>query len=151
MNHILIIYHSQKGHTEKLVDACYQGILLESNVQVRMKKALDATLEDILWANGVVIATPEYFGNMSGAVKDFFDKTYYPARGQNVNIPYVLIISCDNDGSGAERNVQSIASSYTLRKSLETLNVKTNAFEEGLEQAKVLGQTFAAGLDMGIF
>lgn len=151
MNHILIIYHSQKGHTEQLAEACQKGALEESNIEVRIKKALDTTLDDILWANGVIVATPEYFGNMSGALKDFFDRTYYPAKGRGVNLPYALIVCCENDGSGAERNVQSIATSYTLRKSLETLNVKERDFQSGLEQAKDLGQMFAAGINMGIF
>ena len=42
--------------------------------------------------DGLIIVTPEYFGTMSGAVKAFFDRTYYPAREQNIKLPFALII-----------------------------------------------------------
>ena len=148
---ILIIYHSQKGHTEQLAKACQQGANLESEVEVRLQKAFDTKLEDMIWADGVIIATPEYFGDMSGAIKDFFDRTYYPARHQEINLPYALIVSCENDGTNAERKIQNIAGSYTLKKSLDTLNAKALDFQNNLILAAELGQTFAAGLSMGIF
>ncbi|HUH73565.1 MAG TPA: NAD(P)H-dependent oxidoreductase [Chitinophagales bacterium] len=148
---ILIIYHSQKGHTQRLAQASYQGVNKESDIEVRQKKALDANLEDVIWADGVILATPEYFGNMCGALKDFFDRTYYHARNIEINKPYALIISCENDGTNAERNVQSIASSYTLKKALDTLIAKDNDHENDLVKADELGQTFAAGLSLGIF
>lgn len=148
---ILIIYHSQKGHTEQLAQACQQGVSMESEVEVRLQKVFDSTLEDIIWADGVIIATPEYFGDMSGALKDFFDRTYYPARHKEINLPCALIISCENDGTNAERKVQNITGSYTLKKALDTLIAKDQDFEKNLGLASELGQTFAAGLSMGIF
>lgn len=148
---LLIIYHSQKGHTEQLARACMQGAEQENDISIRFQRAFETYLEDILWADGLIIATPEYFGNMSGAVKDFFDRTYYPAREQDVNLPYALIICCDNDGTGAERNIQTIATSYVLRKSLDTVIIKEKDIPEEIEKATELGQTFAAGICLGIF
>lgn len=148
---ILIIYHSQKGHTERLAQACFQGVNKEKDIEVRLQKALESTLDDIIWADGVILATPEYFGNMSGALKDFFDRTYYPAKHQEINKPSALIVSCDNDGSNAERYVLGITSSYTLKKSLDTLIARDKDQESDLLKADELGQTFAAGLSLGIF
>jgi len=148
---LLIIYHTQSGNTEKLAEACFTGALKDFEVEVRIKKALGTTLQDVLMADALIIATPEYFGTMSGAMKDFFDRTYYPAREQNLNKPYALIISCENDGTGAERQIETIATGYVLRKTLDTLIVKESELEQRVSEAEELGQTFASGLALGIF
>jgi multimeric flavodoxin WrbA len=148
---ILIIYHSQKGHTAQLAQACQQGVNMESEVEVRLQKAFDSNLEDVIWADGIILATPEYFGYMSGALKDFFDRTYYPAKHLEIIRPYALMISCESDGSNTERTVQNLATSYTLKKSLDTLISNDKDFDKALIAASELGQSFAAGLSMGIF
>ncbi len=149
--HLLIIYHSQKGHNEQLAKACLKGAEQEPEVDIRFLRAFDTNLVDVLWSDGIIIVTPEYFGNMSGAVKDFFDRTYYPAHEQEIHLPYALMICCENDGTGAERNIQTIATGYILRKTLDTLIIKEKDLESSLDKAEELGQTFAAGLCMGIF
>jgi multimeric flavodoxin WrbA len=149
--HLLILFHSQGGNTEKLAEACLLGAQKEEEVEIRYKKALDTSLDDVIWADGIIIGTPEYFGNMSGALKDFFDRTYYPARDLAINLPYALFICCENDGSGAERNVDTIASGYILKKALNTLIIKEKDLENRLSELDEMGNTFAAGLAMGIF
>lgn len=149
--HLLILFHSQGGNTEKLAQACFLGAQKEDEIEIRFKKAFDTTLEDVIWADGIIIGTPEYFGNMCGALKDFFDRTYYPARELGVNLPYALFICCENDGSGAERNVDTIASGYVLRKALNTLIIKEKDLESRLSELEEMGHTFAAGLALSIF
>lgn len=148
---LLIIYHSQSGNTEKLAEACFEGIIEKQEVAVYFKRALGTTLQDIQNCDGLIIITPEYFGTMSGAVKDFFDRTYYPAREQNINLPFALIICCENEGEGTQRDIEKIAKGYTLRKSLEPLIIKDKEIETRIHEAKEFGQTFAAGLALGIF
>ncbi len=148
---LLIVYHSQSGNTEKLAEACFEGIIEKQEVAVYFKKALGTTLQDIQNCDGLIIVTPEYFGTMSGALKDFFDRTYYPAREQNINLPFALIICCENEGEGTQRDIEKIAKGYILRKSLEPLIIKDKEIETRVQEAKELGQTFAAGLALGIF
>lgn len=151
MAKILLIYHSQSQRTFSLSQAVKEGLLLETE-EIRYKKAFDTKVEDVLWADGILIGTPENFGTMSGAVKDFFDRTYYPAREQGLNKPYALFVSCENDGTGAEREIDKIATGYVLKKALPALLVKgakVDIFD--LSQAKELGQTFAAGVALKIF
>lgn len=149
---ILIIYHSQSGNTEKLAEACFNGVIKESDsVEVRIKTAFGTTLYDIENSDGLIILTPEYFGTMCGAIKDLFDRTYYPAREKQINLPFALIICCENEGQGTERDVLKIATGYTLRNSLETLIIKERELALRLSEAENLGQTFAAGICMGIF
>lgn len=148
---ILIMYHSQSGHNLQLAKACERGAMREEGVEIKFQKAFDTNLEDIIWADGLIIVTAEYLGYMSGAVKDFFDRTYYPARDAEVNIPYILLICSETDGSGAQRNIERIAPSYILRRALETMLIKEHVLKEKLPQAEEQAHTFAAGLAMGIF
>ncbi|MFZ2394768.1 MAG: flavodoxin domain-containing protein, partial [Smithella sp.] len=79
MAKILIVYHSQTGKTQKMAQAVAEGAKSIEGVEVILKKAADATVEDLLTADGLAVGTPENFGYMSGMVKDFFDRTYYSA------------------------------------------------------------------------
>lgn len=150
MKKLLFIYHSQSGHTEDLIQRCKLGAEKE-NVEIKLVKALEATIEDIIWADGIIFGTPENFGSMSGGLKNFFDRTYYPARDLEINKPYALLISCETDGSGTDRQVQTIATGYVLKRVLETIIVKESEHTEKLPAVEELGQTFAAGLALGIF
>ncbi len=150
MKHLLFIYHSQSGHTEALIEKCKTGAAKEE-VEIRVVKALHAILEDMIWADGILLGTPENFGSMSGGLKNFFDRTYYPAREIGINKPYALLISCETDGSGTEQQIQSIAKGYVLKKALDTIIVKETEYNQKIAAIEELGQTFAAGLALGVF
>lgn len=150
--HLLILYHTQSGNTGQLAEAICRGAALESDtVETRLIKAGEGRLEDLLWCDGVLFGTPENFGYMSGMLKDFFDRTFYPAEPYELNRPYGLFISAGNDGSGAVRECDRILLGYPMKKVLEPLIVKGEITAEHLVQAEELGQTLACGLSMGVF
>jgi multimeric flavodoxin WrbA len=120
-------------------------------VAVRCLKAFDAGLDDLLWAHGLLIGTPENFGYMSGAVKDFLDRTYYPAQGKVSGLPYALFISAENDGSGAARAIERIALGYGWNRISEPLICKGELGPDLLQRCRELGEGMAAGLASGIF
>jgi multimeric flavodoxin WrbA len=151
MKHLLVIYHSQSGNTAQLANAIIQGCRAEAEVDARLCRAFDAGLEDLLWADGLLLGTPENFGTMSGALKDFFDRTYYPAQPHEINLPYALFISAGNDGSGAVCQIDRIASGYPLKKIAPPLIVKGEINRDHLLECKEFGLSMAAGLAMGIF
>ena len=122
--HLLIIYHTQSGNTGQMAEAVMRGSTQEADVETRLLSAFDADLKDLRWADGLLFGTPENFGTMSGALKDFFDRTYYPAEPFQLNLPYALFISAGNDGSGAVREIDRIAIGYPLRKINEPLIAK---------------------------
>ena len=88
---------------------------------------------------------------MSGALKDFFDRTYYPAEPHQINLPYGVFISAGNDGSGAVREIERIVKGYPLRRVAEPLIAKSEVSEQHLQRCRELGLSMAAGLVMGIF
>lgn len=134
-----------------MADAVLSGARDEPGVETRMIRALEAGLEDLLWAEALILGTPENFGYMSGALKDFFDRTFYPAQGKVDHLPYAVFIKCGNDGSGALFNIERIAKGYPLRKVADAIVHPGDLDETVLARCTELGQTLAAGLALGIF
>src|SRR5688500_10935994 len=127
MKTLLIVYHSQTGRTAKLAHAVYHGACQESDVHTRILKAFDATLDDLRACQAILFGTPENFGYMSGAIKDFFDRTFYPAQPYRLNLPYALFISAGNDGTGAVRQVVRIVLGDVLCEVAETIMCRGEA------------------------
>ena len=151
MKHLLLVYSSQSGHTEAMARAACEGAQSVDEIELRCLKAFDAGLDDLLWANGLLIGTPENFGYMSGAVKDFLDRTYYPAQGKVSGLPYAVFISAENDGSGAVRALERIALGYGWNKISEALIFKGELDDAALARCRELGEGMAMGLASGIF
>ena len=153
MKHLLIVYPTQTGNTGALAEAVLRGARHEllTGVEVRFLRAREAGPEDLLWADGLLLGTPENFGYMSGAMKDFLDRTFYPVEGKILALPYAIFISAGNDGSGALRAIRRIAGGYPFKEVQEPLVVQGEVRPEHLEKAEELGMTISAGLDAGIY
>jgi multimeric flavodoxin WrbA len=150
---ILIVYHSQTGNTEKMAESVARGAKAITNVKVTLKKAAEATLQDLLECDGLAIGSPEYFGYMAGMVKDFFDRTYNEARGRKevFKKPYVVFISAGNDGTGALSHIERIATGYPFKKVYDPVIARGEIDREVLEKCEELGKTIAAGCEAGIY
>jgi len=156
MKTLAIIYHSRSGLTQHMAEAVLRGAKNEDGVNSYLVRALDATLEDLKNSDGVIFGTPENFGYMSGALKDFFDRTYDDALPLALNLPYALFVSAGNDGTGAVREVDRILRGYPMRKVADPVIYRKKAGEDDLqkfyfEKCEELGATIAAGLALGIF
>lgn len=151
--HILLIHGGHAGgHTETLCDAVCEGVAAaQEAIELRRLPALQAGIDDLLWCQGLLIGTPEHFGYMSGAVKDFFDRTYYPAEGRTLALPYALFVSAGNDGRGTVSAVERIATGYSWQRIADAMIVRGKPAAADLEQCRELGQTMAAGLALGVF
>jgi multimeric flavodoxin WrbA len=153
MMHLLLIYGGHGGgRTAAMVSAVVAGIeKAAEELDCRVMSALEAGVTDLLWAQGLLIGTPEHFGYMSGAVKDFMDRTFYPAEGRVEGLPYALFVSAGNDGTGAVSSIERIALGFKWKQVAEPLIVRGDPKPEDLERCRELGQTFAAGLAYGVF
>jgi len=150
---ILIVYHSQSGNTERMAGAVAKGVESIENSLAIVKKAFDASLKDIIDCNGVAIGSPEYFGYMAGAIKDFFDRTYDSARGRRevFRKPYVVFISAGNDGRGALSSIQRICTGYQFKMIYEPVIARGKVDDEILARCEELGKVIAAGCEAGIY
>ncbi len=131
--------------------AVFRGAKAEeiAGVEVRMLEAFDTGVEDLLWADALILGTPENFGYMSGGMKDFLDRTFYPCEGKLEGMPYSIFISAGNDGSGAVNAIERIANGYAFRKIQEPLIAQGELTAEHLERCQELGMAVAAGLEIG--
>lgn len=151
MKRLLVLYHSQSGNTEAMAQAVWRGARREAETATVVRRVQEAGLADLLQCDGLLLGSPENFGYMAGAVKDFFDRTYYPAQAGGVNLPYALFISAGNDGSGAIRHIDRIIQSYPMKKVAEPVLCRGVADRRVLDACEELGEAFAAGLALGIF
>lgn len=152
MKRLLLVYHSQSGRTARLMEAVCEGAAeFADEVELRVLRAFDAGLDDLLWAEGLLVGTPENFGYLSGAVKDFLDRTYYPAEGKTLGLPWAMFVSAGNDGAGAVRALERIATGYGWTRVADALIVQGEPDEAALARCRELGQTLAAGLACGVF
>ena len=112
MQTVLIVYHSQSGSSAALARAALQGVRAETDVGFSLKRAWDACTDDLAQADGLLLVAAENSGALSGAMKDFLDRTFYPAIAADLMLPYTLLLSAGNDGRGAQQQAQRILSGY---------------------------------------
>lgn len=120
-------------------------------IEVRVKTALDADADDMLWADGFILGTPENFGYMSGAMKYFLDRVYYPCEGKISGRPWALFVRAGNDGAGAISSIRRILTGLAVREVQEPVLIKGEFDEARLADCEELGLTMAAGLEAGVF
>lgn len=146
-----------------MAEAAARGASDEPEVAVRLVTAPDAGPDDVLAADGYIFATPENLAAMAGRMKDFFDRTYYPALDRLNGRPYASLICAGSDGENAARQIARIATGWRLRMVAEPVIVRTGAqTPEAILAPKRIGSVdigrcsdtgaaLAGGLAAGIF
>ncbi len=157
MVRLLIVHHSPTPNLLQLLDAVVAGATDESidGVDVVARPALEATSQDVLDADGLVLLTSANFGYMSGALKHFFDTIFLSAggsladdgsagTGQAGRKPYGLLVHGRYDTTGAVRSVQSIVQALGWQQAAEVVEILGDVDQGALEAATELGGTLAA-------
>lgn len=150
---LLVVAHAPSPNTGHLLRALMAGAgdpALEA-VEVRAIAPLAATVPDVLGAEAVILGTTENFGYMSGALKDFFDRVYYPCLERTQGMPYALYVRAGSDGTGTRRAVEAIAAGLRWRAVQAPLICRGPWNEAFVGQAREFGLLVAAGLDAGLW
>jgi len=160
---LLVVYHSMTGGTRQMAEAAQAGAAEEGGVAVRLLQAAQAGPDDVLAADGYLFATPENLAAISGQLKDFFDRCYYPVLDRINGRPYACLICAGSDGQNAVRQIERIATGWRLKAVAGPLIVCTHAQTpeailalkhigaDDLERCRTLGQAMATGLALGVF
>jgi hypothetical protein len=150
---LLIVAHAPSPNTRRLLDAVVAGAGAPEieNVEVIAQSPFATEPADVLAAQVIVLGTTENLGYMSGALKDFFDRCYYPCLDHTQGLPYALYVRAGHDGTGTRRAVETIATGLRWRKIREPLICRGPWQEEFVDQCRDLGTLVAAGLDAGVF
>jgi multimeric flavodoxin WrbA len=97
------------------------------------------------------LGTTENLGYMSGALKDFFDRTYYGVLEEKQGLPYALYVRAGLDGSGTIRGVETVITGLRWNAIREPLLCKGDWQDGFIDTARELGLLMAAGLEAGVF
>ena len=151
--HLLIVYHSQSGTTRTMADAVIKGAKNPdiNGGEIQVRDALEASADDVLWADGLLLGTPENFGYMSGAIKYFLDRIYYPCEDKIDGMPYALFVCAGNDGTGAIKSITRILKGLAIKQIQEPVLIVGYVDDSQLIECEELGMIMAAGLESGIF
>ncbi len=163
MKTLLIVFHSVTGGTRAMAEAAAAGAAAEPAVACRLLTAPAAGPADLLAADAYLFATPENLAAISGLMKDFFDRCYYPVLEHLAGRPYASLICAGSDGANAARQIARIATGWRLRAVAAPLIVCTHAQSAEailapkvipvgeLERCAELGQALAVGVAAGVF
>jgi NAD(P)H-dependent FMN reductase len=162
MKRLLILWHSRTGGARQMAEAAARAAAEEA-VEVRLLPAAEAGPEELLAADGMIFAAPENLAGLTGPMKDFLDRCYYPCLDRLNGRPYAHMICAGSDGTGAARQLARIATGWRLREVAEPLIVITFAQTPeailapktippaDLARCAELGRALAAGLAIGVF
>lgn len=158
---LLIVWHSRTGTARAMAEAAYEGA--SGAAETLLLRADEAQPEHLLAASGYLFACPENLATMSGAMKEFFDRCYYAVLGRIEGRPYASLIAAGSDGSGAQAQIDRVATGWRLRRVAEPLIHNTAAqtpeailapktvAPEVLESCRELGAALSEGLAQGVF
>lgn len=156
---LLIAWHSRTGASEAMASAAFRG----AGDGARLIPAEQVEPEDLLAAGGYLFVCPENLASMSGAMKEMFDRCYYPVLGRIEGRPYATIIAAGSDGENAQRQLDRIATGWRLKRVAEGMIVSFNAQtpeailapklvpDDRISRCEELGEALQHGLSLGIF
>jgi multimeric flavodoxin WrbA len=158
---LLIVYHSRTDGSRQMATAAADAARDETRTV--LKPAQDTGPDDLLAAGGYIFSAPENLAALSGVMKDFFDRCYYPVLGRIEGRAYAQMVCAGSDGQNAARQTARIAKGWRLKEVQQPLIVCTHAQtpeeilaektipEEQLALCRDLGAAMGAGLHMGAF
>lgn len=152
MKKLVVISNTPSPNTLKLREAVVNGARAAevADLEIVESDPREATPELIMSTDGLILGTTENLGYMSGLVKDFFDRTYYPCLDHTQGLPFALYIRAGHDGTGTLRAIRTIVTGLRWKFVQEPLVLQGDFQDEFADQCHDLGNAMALGLDLGI-
>jgi multimeric flavodoxin WrbA len=152
---LLIIAHTPSPNTIQMAEAILAGANHNSveNVLATLLSPFDCDSNIVLQSDALILFTTENFGYMSGALKDLFERIYYPCISDSKRSdakPFALIIKAGLDGTGSEISVAKITTGLKWRQVQQTLLCKGQFEPNFVQQCNDLGLLIAASLEAEI-
>jgi len=151
MKKLLIVFHAPSENTLALRQAVEEGAhTMSNNIHVECLSPFDTQPDHVLSADAVILGTTENLAYMSGALKDFFDRCYYPVLEQKQGLPVAAMIRAGSDGTGTKNALITILTGLKWRWVQEPIICRGEWDPSFLEEAKDLGEAMAVALSEGI-
>ena len=150
MPRLLVVHHTPSPSVQAMLEAVLDGARDDAieGVEVVTRPALTCPETDVLEADAYVLGTPANIGYMSGALKHFFDRIYYPCLQETQRRPYGLYVHGNEGTEGATRAVASIARGLGWEPAREPVTVLGEPSRQDFEACWELGASIAAGLTL---
>ena len=137
---VLVVYHSMSGNTRQMAEAVAEGARSVSGTEAVVREGLQATTDDLLACDGVALGSPDYFSDMAGGMKDFFDRTYYPCQGRLQGKPCVIFGSAGGPPSVVIESLRKMAARFKLGEAAEPVGSSGAPTAAVLQECRELGQ-----------
>lgn len=133
---VLIVHHTPSPSLQELLETVRDGASTDEldDVEVVVRPALTCPETDVLEADGYVLGTPANLGSMSGALKHFLDRIYYPCLEATQRRPFGLYVHGNSDTGGAVRDVGRIVTGLAWREVVAPVEV-TGAIDTAAREA----------------
>ena len=106
MPKILVVYDSKTGNTESMALAVAKGAE-QGGVEVTVKKVEQTKTDDLLSADGIIMGSPVYFGQMSAKLKALTDESIKVHKKLSGKVG-AAFASSGGSASGGETTLLSI-------------------------------------------
>ena len=147
-----MVAHCPSDNTRKLWNAVTEGVVsidLE-NTEFKALTPFETKPQDVLEADAIILGTTENLGYMSGALKDFFDRCYYPCLELKQGLPCAAFIRAGHDGTGTVKALETITTGLKWRWVQSPLILKGDFKISFEKECLELGAAVACALDEGI-
>lgn len=157
---LLVLHHAPSASLRTLGEAVLAGAADPAlpGVEVVLRDPLEATVADVLGADGYVLGTAAHFGFMSGALKHFFDRTFVHVGGSlapdgsggaaagstTARRPFGLWVHGRYDTTGAVRSVLALTAALRWEQAAPVLEALGDVDDATRAAAYELGATVAA-------
>ena len=113
MQKILVVFDSKSGNTEAMALAVAKGAEKAGDVEVTVKRAEQTTNSDLLAADGIIMGSPTYFGQMSAKLKKVIDDSVQIHKQLTGKVGGAFT-SSGGTASGAETTLLSIVQTMLI-------------------------------------
>ncbi|WP_105903511.1 NAD(P)H:quinone oxidoreductase [Vibrio gangliei] len=118
---ILVLYHSRHGTTQQLARHIARGVASIAHCKANLRTVADieasdypvkdpiVTIQELKQCDGLALGSPVWFGNMSAAMKHFWDQTTSLwLTGDLIDKPACVFTSSSSPHGGQETTQQSM-------------------------------------------
>lgn len=140
MANVIVIYHSYRGITSKLVEGLKKGVE-KSGGQCETIQASDASPENVLQADTIVLASGQPFDTLSGPVKTFIEVCWNSkVKDQLAGKKYAVILNGSKDPKDVMAYLDTILPYFKLEKAAEGIACLAKDMDTNLKQCEELGE-----------
>ena len=107
MTSVLVIYDSRTGNTERMAHAVADGAMTVKGTKVVVAKVDKVKMRDLIASDAIIMGSPTYYGNMTGKLKSFVDRTN-GIHGKLIGKVGGAFTSSGDTACGAETTLLSI-------------------------------------------